>query len=129
MHHTIVGNIGYPQFKIFPQYHGDSTYTSRARKKGYRLLIQGDAIAFCKNDHSKISWLNPDKPLLSYWGDYFNISSPSYWKAELNYYRQIFGLRGVGLYIYQKIIRFWLFFIFIKITPSSWRQSLKRIKK
>jgi hypothetical protein len=41
----------------------------------------------------------------------------------------MFGLQGIGLYVYRKIIRFWLFFIFVKITPSSFRQSLKQIKQ
>jgi hypothetical protein len=88
-------------------------------------LIQADAIAFCQNDHPKISWLNPDKSFLSYWQDYFKIKSPSYWKAELNYYREFFGFKGILFFIYRKIIRFWLFYIFVKITPSSFRQSLK----
>jgi hypothetical protein len=48
--------------------------------------------------------------------------------AELNYYKAMFGLQGIGLYVYRKIIRFWLFFLFVKITPSSFRQSLKQIK-
>ena len=128
IHKNLVRDIGYPNYQIFPQYYGDVTYTHRAKSNGYKLLIQGDAIAFCKNDHPKISWLNPDKSLLSYWQDYFRIGSVSYWKAELSYYREMFGLKGTGLYVYQKIIRFWLFFIFIKITPSSLRQSLKKIK-
>jgi hypothetical protein len=98
------------------------------QKKKYKLLIQGDAIAFCKNDHPIISWLNPDKSLLSYWQEYFRIGSSSYWKAELNYYREMFGFRGVALYLYQKVIRFWLFFIVVKIIPISWRQSLKNLK-
>lgn len=128
MHNILIKDIGYPVFKKYPQYYGDVTYTKYAKKKGYKLLIQGDAIAFCQNDHPKISWLNPEKPFLSYWQDYFKIGSPSYWKSDLNYYREMFGARGIGLYIYQKIIRFWLFYLLVKITPSFFRQSLKKSK-
>jgi GT2 family glycosyltransferase len=128
IHKNLIRDIGYPNYQIFPQYYGDVTYTHQAKSNGYKLLIQGDAIAFCKNDHLRISWLNPDKPLLSYWQDYFRIGSVSYWQAELSYYREMFGLKGLGLYVYQKIIRFWLFFIFVKITPISFRQSLKKNK-
>ena len=129
MNNALIRKIGYPKLEKSPQYHGDSTYTHRAKKSGYKLLIQGDAIAFCKNDHQKISWLNPNTSLLSYWQDYFRVGSPSYWKADLNYYREMFGIRGIGLYLYQKIIRFWLFYLFVKITPSFFRQSLKKNKK
>jgi GT2 family glycosyltransferase len=125
----IVDKIGYPNSSLFPQYYGDVTYTNTAKKNGYKLIISQSAKAFCKNDHPRISWLNPDKPLLAYWQDYFKIKSSSYWKAELNYYKAMFGLQGIGLYVYRKIIRFWLFFIFVKITPSSFRQSLKQIKQ
>jgi GT2 family glycosyltransferase len=128
LHRNLIKDIKYPNFRVFPQYYGDVTYTHQAKKNNYKLLIQGDAIAFCKNDHPKISWLNPDKPLLSYWQDYFKLGSSSYWKAELNYYREMFGFRGITLYLYQKVIRFWLFFIVVKFTPSSWRQSLKNLK-
>jgi len=124
----VIKDIGYPNFKIFPQYHGDTTYTKQAKKCGYRLLIQGDAITFCTNDHPKISWLNPNKPIIFYWKDYFKIGSPHYWKSELNYYKEMFGISGIGLYIYQKIIRFWLFVIFVTVTPVSLRQFLKRVK-
>ena len=129
LHKNLIRDIRYPDFGIFPQYYGDVTYTHQAKKSGYKLFIQGNAIAFCRNDHPKISWLNPDQSFLSYWQDYFKISSPSYWKADLNYYQEMFGIRGIGLYLYQKIIRFWLFYLFVKITPSFFRQSLKQVKK
>ncbi|MCA6586909.1 MAG: glycosyltransferase family 2 protein [Pseudanabaena sp. M051S1SP1A06QC] len=128
LHRNLIKDIEYPNFKLFPQYYGDVTYTHQAKKNNYRLLIQGDAIAFCKNDHPNISWLNPNKSLLSYWQDYFKIGSPQYWKAELNYYGEMFGFRGFALYLYQKIIRFWIFFVIIKFIPSSWRQYLKKLK-
>jgi GT2 family glycosyltransferase len=128
LNRNLIKDINYPNFRAFPQYYGDVAYTHQAKNNNYKLLIQGDAIAFCKNDHPRISWLNPDKSLLSYWQEYFTIGSSSYWKAELNYYREMFGFRGIALYLYQKIIRFWLFFIVVKITPISWRKSLKKLK-
>jgi GT2 family glycosyltransferase len=126
---SLVRDIGYPNSETFPHYYGDHVYISNAKKREYKLLINENAKALSRNDHPRISWLNPDKPLLTYWQDYFKIKSPSYWKAELNYYKAMFGLHGIVLYIYRKIIRFWLFFLFVKITPSSFRQSLKQIKQ
>ncbi|MCZ8038601.1 MAG: glycosyltransferase family 2 protein [Microcystis wesenbergii TW10] len=125
----VIDTIGYPNSFLFPQYYGDVIYTNVAKKMGYKLMVFQKSIALCKNDHPRISWLNPDKPLLTYWQDYFQIKSSSYWKAELNYYRELFGFQGILLYVYKKIVRFWLFFIFVTITPPSFRQSLKQIKQ
>jgi GT2 family glycosyltransferase len=122
----LVQEIGYPDSQKFPHYYGDHIYTLTAKKIGYKLIIEEKATAFAKNDHPEVSWLNPDKPLLLYWQEYFTIKSSSYWRAELNYYQALFGIRGIVLYIYLKIIRFWLFFIFVNLTPSSFREFLKR---
>lgn len=125
----LIKEIGYPKPEFYPHYYGDHAYTHQAKKRGYKLLIHENAKAISKNDHPKISWLNPDKPLSFYWQDYFKIKSPSYWKANLNYYREFFGFKGILFFIYRKIIRFWLFYLFVKITPSFFRQSLKQVKK
>jgi len=129
IHRRIIDEIGYPNYILFPHYCGDHIYTNCAKRKGYKLLILGDAIAFSKNDHSEISWLNPDRPILSYWQDYFKIKSPSYWKTNIYYYYLMFGIFGIPIYLYRYIIRFWLFFIFVKITPLSFRKFLVRTKK
>jgi GT2 family glycosyltransferase len=36
---SIVEDIGWWDEKVFPQYHGDSDYTFRAKKAGYRILV------------------------------------------------------------------------------------------
>lgn len=124
----LIEDIGYPKPEFYPHYYGDHAYTHHAKKRGYKLLIHENAKAVSKNDHQIISWLDPKEPLLSYWQDYFKIGSTSYWRAELNYYREFFGFKGIVFFVYRKIIRFWLFFIFAKIIPLSWRQSLKKLK-
>ncbi|MCT0252772.1 MULTISPECIES: glycosyltransferase family 2 protein [unclassified Synechocystis] len=123
---SVIDDIGYPPSDILPQYHGDSTYTKLAKNAGYILFINGKAISLCDNQHLRVSWLNPKKSILEYWQDYFEIGSPSYWKAEVFYYRTMLGNKGIITYFYQKIIRFWLFFLLNQVTSSSFRKSLSK---
>jgi GT2 family glycosyltransferase len=127
---SVIDDVGYPLSDILPQYHGDSSYTKLAKNLGYILFINGKAISFCDNKHLRVSWLNPEKSMLEYWQDYFKVGSPSYWKAEIFYYRTMLGNKGIFIYIYQKVIRFWLFFLLNQVIPSSFRKLLsKNIKQ
>ncbi|MDJ0744591.1 MAG: glycosyltransferase family 2 protein [Xenococcaceae cyanobacterium MO_167.B27] len=123
----IINSIGYPKNKIFPQYYGDVTYTNTAKKKGYKLLISKEAIAYCKNQHSVVSWLNPDKPLIDYWLDYFKIKSTFYWKAELLYYKQFLGFMGLVMYFINRILKFWVIFLLINPLPLNLKLKIKHI--
>ncbi|ACK73188.1 glycosyl transferase family 2 [Gloeothece citriformis PCC 7424] len=122
----VINTIGYPNYQIFPHYHGDTTYTNLAKRKGYQVIIFGEAIALCKNDHPQVCWLLPERPLLNYWQDYFKIKSASYWKAEINYYKAILGSSGIIIYLYQKIIKFWIFVLIGTIIPLKFRQQFKK---
>lgn len=42
IHRSVIEKIGYWDAKAFPQYHGDSDFTLRAKKAGFKLLIQPD---------------------------------------------------------------------------------------
>ncbi|OKH25541.1 glycosyl transferase family 2 [Hydrococcus rivularis NIES-593] len=124
---TIIEIIGYPNTKLFPHYHGDTTYTHTAKKKGCKLLICGDAITFCKNDHFPVSWMVNEGYLLDYWKEYFTIKSAFYWKAELNYYREMLGLFGILFYAYDRYIKFGLIFLLVSTLPLNLRIKLKQI--
>lgn len=67
MSKQVIDEIGYPNSFLFPQYYGDVIYTNRSKTMGYKLIVCQKYIALSKNDHPRISWLNPDKPLLTYW--------------------------------------------------------------
>jgi GT2 family glycosyltransferase len=122
----VIERIGYPDARLFPHYHGDTTYTSLAKQNGYKLLINSQALAFCDNDHPTISWLLSSKPLLDYWQDYFKIKSAFYWKAELAYYCQVLGIIGAFVYVYQRIIKFWSIALLIRPLPNKVRVYLKQ---
>jgi GT2 family glycosyltransferase len=125
---SVITLIGYPNAQLYPHYHGDTIYTHIAWKKGYKLIVLGAALALCHNDHLVISWLVPERPLWSYWQDYFRIKSPFYWRGELNYYREMFGIFGVFFYLYQRIIKLIAFTIIDVIIPLKIRQKIKQSK-
>ncbi len=124
---SVIQAIGYPQADMFPQYHGDTTYTHIAKQKGYKLLIVGDAVAFCDNDHEHISWMTTNRSFRELWHERFTIKSPYYWKAELNYYIVMLGIHGLWLYFYQRIIKFIFIAIIVVIFPLKSRLWLKSI--
>ncbi len=123
----VIDDIGYPDSALFPHYHGDTTYTKKARIAGYELMLVKEAIAFNKNDHAPISWVNPEVSIIDYWRDYFKIKSPYYWKADLNHHIQLLGYRGVVTYLYNRIIKFLLITILIAPLPRKLRLNLQQI--
>ncbi len=123
----VIKTIGYPNAILFPHYHGDTTYTNLAKKNGYRLLINSQALAFCLNDHPSVSWLFATKSLLECCYGYFKIKSSFYWKAELAYYYQLLGFVGIFTYIYQRIIKLWLIMLLINPLPNIIRLHLRQL--
>jgi len=124
---SVVQAIGYPQAQLFPQYYGDVTYTHIAKQKGYKLLIVGDAVAFCKNDHEHTSWMTTSRSFIDIWYERFTIKSAYYWKAELNYLIVMLGKRGLWFYIYERIIKFIFIAIIVSVCPLKCRIWLKSI--
>jgi GT2 family glycosyltransferase len=124
---SVVQAIGYPQAELFPQYHGDTTYTHTAKQKGYKLLIVGEAIAFCENDHEHTYWMTTSRSFIDIWHERFTVKSAYYWKSELNYYIVMLGLTGLWLYIYERIIKFIFIAMIVSLFPLNYRTRLKSI--
>jgi GT2 family glycosyltransferase len=102
---TLINDIGYPNNFLYPHYHGDTIYTHSAQRAGYKLVILHEAIAYCKNDHSPITWLRSNKSLIEIIQERLSIKSPHYWKAHLAYYISFFGIFGATIYIYEVWIK------------------------
>jgi GT2 family glycosyltransferase len=126
MPRQVVDSIGYPDFQRFPHYYGDAAYTHQAKRKGYQLLICGDAIAHCKDDHLPASWLLSNKSLSELWQERFTIKSPHYWKAHLGFYQEMFGWVGTGIYIYHLLIKFFMIAAIVRLLPYRYRIQLKQ---
>jgi GT2 family glycosyltransferase len=123
----IVDKIGYPNSKRYPHYHGDTAYTNLAKKSGFQLRLVNEAIAHARNDHAPVSWVNPDRPILDYWRDYFQIKSPYYWRADLAQHIQLLGVRGGAVYLVDRILRFWSIALLIYPIPLQIRLTLQRL--
>lgn len=123
---SVVEAIGYPDTTRFPHYHGDATYTHAAKRKGYQLFICKDAIAWNHNDHPGVSWLVAECSIKQLWQDRFSIKSANYWPAELNYYIEMLGIRGIAIYAYDRLIKFFLIVVLIILFPLKVRIKIKK---
>lgn len=122
---SVVKTIGYPNYQRFPHYHADTTYTHFAKQNGYRLLLCGDTISFCRNDNTPISWLSEKRSAWWLLKQRFTIKSPHYWKAHLGFYQELLGLIGVGVYVYEMIIKFSLISLIKVILPYHYQLQLR----
>jgi GT2 family glycosyltransferase len=126
---SVVEAIAYPNQFRFPHYHADTTYTHLAKQNGYQLLLCGDAVAFCKNDHTPISWLSDKRSILWLLKQRFAIKSPHYWRAHLGFYRELLGPIGVGTYIYEMVLKFSAIIMIKILLPYQLKCRLKNWAK
>lgn len=124
---SVVEIVGYPDAIRFPHYHGDTTYTHTAKRKGYQLLLYKDAVAWNHNDHPDTSWLTSESSLSQLWRDRFSIKSANYWPAELSYYVEMLGNKGLLIYIYDRLIKFFLVGTFVVLLPLRFRILVKKV--
>ncbi|XGV96116.1 MAG: glycosyltransferase family 2 protein [Leptolyngbya sp. BL-A-14] len=123
---SLVEAIGYPNNQRFPHYHGDTAYTHLAKRNGYKLLLCGDAVSFCKNTNTPISWFATDRSINQLWQDRFIIKSSHYWKAHLGFYQEMFGWFGIGIYFYELLIKFLIIAVIKVLIPYRYRAQLKQ---
>jgi len=70
--------IGLFDAERYPHYHADSEFTWRAKRAGYQILVDTQAIVWYDTDHSF-------KPR-SMWSSLFGKRSPAYWKPILAFH-------------------------------------------
>ena len=99
MESSVVDDIGYPPNDLIPHYGGDNFFTWKAKKVGYKLELDGNIIAVCKQNKGDESWLLSDLSILELWQK-INLPkskfySVGYWNFCLNFW----GFKGILLYI------------------------------
>jgi GT2 family glycosyltransferase len=98
----VVRDVGLPDFERFPHY-GDSPYTYKIKKRGFRVLVVGSATADL--EYEILRRLSPfwrvalSQKEISEWLNYyiFNIKSRYFWRAaffESQAFRGYFGIFG-----------------------------------
>jgi GT2 family glycosyltransferase len=98
----VVRDVGLPDFERFPHY-GDSPYTYKIRKRGFKVLVVGSASADL--EYEILRRLSPfwrvalSQKEISEWLSYyiFNIKSRYFWRAaffESQAFRGYFGIFG-----------------------------------
>jgi GT2 family glycosyltransferase len=84
-HNTVYRNIGLLDERNFPQYHGDSDFTFRAKKAGYRIVADPTLIIY--ND-TRNSGLKHDEKFSQLWQSLFSIRSNFNLKKDFLFYRK-----------------------------------------
>jgi len=98
----VVRDVGLPDFELFPHY-GDSPYTYKINKRGFKVLVVGSATADL--EYEILRRLSPfwrvalSQKKISEWLSYyiFNIKSRYFWRAaffESQAFRGYFGIFG-----------------------------------
>lgn len=82
---SLIGEIGFWDDKLFPQYHGDSDFTYRAKKAGYRILVFPELKLW--NDKTT-SGLKHNDSFLGLYRALTDIRSNSNIKKNLAFYRR-----------------------------------------
>jgi GT2 family glycosyltransferase len=121
----VIDRLGYPEKHLMPHYTADIVYTWEAKKKGFELLVLGDARAVCALTES--SWSTSAMPMLDRWRQ---LNSPkstlypsSYWRYCQSFYgRWAFLMFACG---YLKLVAFT---IIRMVVPLSAMRSLKQWK-
>ncbi|MDJ0703950.1 MAG: glycosyltransferase family 2 protein [Leptolyngbyaceae cyanobacterium MO_188.B28] len=120
--------IDYPDNQRFPHYYSDAVYTYGAKLKGCQIIVIGEAIALCRQDHLYLPsvkyWLeNNDSPVLL-WEAFLSIKSPHHWSSEFEFYRAFFGIAGLFFYARDRILRFFLITLIVSLIPLKLRVRL-----
>jgi len=100
----VVRDVGLPDFERFPHY-GDSPYTYKIRKRGFKVLVVGSASADL--EYEILRRLSPfwrvalSKKEVSEWLNYyiFNIKSRYFWRAAFFESQAFRGFLGIFGYI------------------------------
>ncbi len=85
IHRNVIQNCGYWNQRDFPQYHGDSDFTYRAKLKGYKIKVFTDLILYNKVKNTGISSKNSFKALITTLTD---IRSKSNFQKNYLFYRK-----------------------------------------
>ena len=100
----VVRDVGLPNFKRFPHY-GDSPYTYKINKRGFKVLVVGSASA--ELEYEILRRLSPfwrvalSQKEISEWLSYyiFNIKSRFFWRAAFFESQEFRGFLGIFGYI------------------------------
>lgn len=87
LHNSVFKEVGFLDEKNFPQYHGDSDFALRAKKKGFRNLVFPDLKIFNDTSTTGISH-NRDKTLKQFIQSLFSIRSNNNIIKDIKFYRR-----------------------------------------
>lgn len=92
---SVIETIGFPEGKTFPHYAGDNFYTWKAKTRGFKLYVLGQARSFCRRDHERERWLMDSDPVWKYWQKLGSPKSCFYWKSYPIFCLRYWGIAGI----------------------------------
>lgn len=105
---VVMDTIGFPNICRFPHYHGDSSYSLRATRSGFRAYLLGDAQVYhpgtIKAQLEDFSDFKTTSPQQTFSQIFLNQKSLYYWPTQYFYNIEKYGLfKGLGLFLLKSL--------------------------
>jgi len=109
IHNSVFDHVGYVDEKLFPQYHGDSDFTYRAKAHGVRIIVEPSLKIWNNTDNS--GYRNK-KSLKDLKQTLFGLRSNYNISKDLAFYR----IHAVSVFAYKELLRKYFLYLggFIK---------------
>ncbi|AGF51751.1 slr2126 [Synechocystis sp. PCC 6803] len=112
---NIVDKVGFPDAKRFPHHFGDFVYTNRIKKEGYKLFLCNDIVALCEYHYNGLSKKSSQ---FNRFQELFTPTSQFYWKTEMKGYIELFGIKGIIIYLHKRCLLSSLKVIFLLLDQK-----------
>ncbi len=120
----VVEDLGYPRSDLTPHYHGDVLYTTRARRRGYQLVLVGVARAVCADNPGNESWLVGRASAAQVWQGFWSPKSPFYIPGFWHFCLYLWGTWGIVVFCRPYL--HWSIIALLRLAlPLSLRQKLQ----
>ena len=124
---AIVNAIGYPDAANLPHYFGDTDYTLRATRAGYRCVVD-PGLEVLDIEHTgnwDESWLTTRRPLREIWRRFALRQASTYWWANWVYFRRHWGVWHGTLLFAAPYVRLTLISVVRLLLPPKWLGRLR----
>lgn len=118
---AVITAIGYPDAARFPHAFGDQDFTLRARRAGFRVVIDPLAAADARPNAlaNYASWLLSDISVTAIWRQLFDRRSYAYAPAHAMFLTRHFGAKGAAYWVWTVVKRVPISLVRL-LVPQRW---------
>ena len=102
-HYSVYKKIGMLDEKIFPQYHGDSDFTLRAKQNGYKIVVYPSLKIYNDNSHSGLRHQESLRGLVK---SLFSIKSNYNIKKDIKFYNRYSRSYRAYFFLFRRYFKY-----------------------